>query len=546
MSAIHRISPEADVISKHHALATNITAAKSLCAILKSNLGPKGTLKMLVGGAGQIKLTKDGYVLLSEMAIQHPTAALIARTAAAQDSATGDGSTTAVLQTGELLRQCEMLVAEDVHPRVLCDGIFKGKHEALKFLETFKREINPVECKDEDAMRAKLVQIASTSLKTKVEAYMADLLTDICVDACKCIKKPGLPLDLHMVEIMTMQHHSDVDTRLVKGLVLDHGARHPNMSRDSKNCFILVANVCLEFENTEVHSGFFYKNAEQREKLVKAERMNVTQRVNRIIALKNEVVGTDKDKSFILINQGGIDPISLDMFQKNNIVGIRRAKRRNMERIPLACGGWACNSTADLTKEALGWADHVYEHAIGDDKFTFLEGVKNPTSCTVLIKGAHRHTVIQIKDALRDGLRAVKNVYNDNAWIPGAGAWELACHKHLMKYAESIKGRMKLGIQALAKSMLVIPKSLAMNSGFDQQDTMLKLMDEMSKSGEAGDKKTVGLCIHTGGPIDPTTEGIWDNYCVKKQTIYLATNISCQLLSVDEVMRAGRRLKKSG
>merc|ERR1712176_114661 len=216
------------------------------------------------------------------------------------------------------------------------------------------------------------------------------------------------------------------------------------------------------------------------------------------IALKNEVVGQDKTKSFVLINQGGIDPISLDMLQKNNIVGIRRAKRRNMERIPLACGGYACNSTADLTKDALGWADHVYEHQIGDDKFTFLEGVKNPTSCTVLIKGAHKHTVLQIKDALRDGLRAVKNVYSDQAWIPGAGAFELALYQHLMKHAESIKGRKKLGIHALAKSMLIIPKSLAGNSGFDQQDTMLKLMDDMSKAeaeSEAGDKKFVGLCV---------------------------------------------------
>lgn len=543
MAAIHRISPEADVISKHHALAANITAAKSLMSILKSNLGPKGTLKMLVGGAGQIKLTKDGYVLLSEMSIQHPTAALIARTAAAQDGATGDGSTTAVLQTGELLRQCEMMVAEDVHPRVLCDGIIEAKDEALKFLEKFKQEIDPVDNKDEDAVRAQLVEIASTSLRTKLEPHMAELLTEICVDACNCIKKPGQPLDLHMVEILTMQHHSDVDTRLVRGLVLDHGARHPQMKRDNKNCFILVANVCLEFENTEVHSGFFYKDAEQREKLVKAERFNVNKRVEDIIALKNEVCGDDKTKNFVLINQGGIDPISLDMLQKNGIVGIRRAKRRNMERIPLACGGYACNSTADLSPECLGYAGHVYEHAIGDDKFTFLEDVKNPTSVTVLIKGAHKHTVLQIKDALRDGLRAVKNVYSDKCWVPGAGAFELGCHQHLMKYADTVKGRKKLGIQALANSMLVIPKTLAVNSGFDQQDTMLKLQDEMRKT-EAGTEKTVGLCVATGGALDPQAEGIWDNYNVKKQTIYLATSIACQLLSVDEVIRAGRRMAK--
>jgi len=539
MSAIHRISPQADVISKKYALHANITAAKSLMQILRTNLGPKGTLKMLVGGAGQIKLTKDGYVLLSEMSIQHPTAALIARTAAAQDAGTGDGSTSAVLMTGELLRQCEMLIAEDVHPRILVDGILDGKLVALKFLETFKQVFDPMECKEGDA-RPLLCEVARTSLRTKLDVDMADQLTEICVDACSCIKKPNMPLDLHMIEILTMQHNTEFDTRLVRGMVLDHGARHPNMPKRSEKCFILVANVCLEYENTEVHSGFFYKSAEQREKLVKAERANVDGRVQDIINLKNEACSGENEKnSFILINQGGIDPISLDALQKNSIVGIRRAKRRNMERLPLCCGGYAVNSTKDLALDCLGYAGLVYEHSLGDDKFTFIEEVKNPTSVSIIIKGAHKHVVMQIKDAIRDGLRAVNNVYNDKFWIPGAGAFELACHDHLMKYADTCKGRSKLGIQALANSMLVIPKTLAINSGFDQQDTMLKLQDELKK------KPIVGLCVKTGGTIDPKEEGIWDNYCVKSQCLYLACGITSQLLSVDEIMRAGRRMQKS-
>merc|ERR1719317_779863 len=131
--------------------------------------------------------------------------------------------------------------------------------------------------------------------------------------------------------------------------------------------------------------------------------------------------------------------------------------------------------------DCLGYAGLVYEHSLGDDKFTFIEEVKNPTSVSIIIKGAHKHVVTQIKDAIRDGLRAVNNVYNDKFWIPGAGAFELACHDHLMKYSDTVKGRSKLGIQALANSMLIIPKTLALNSGFDQQDTMLKLQDELKK-----------------------------------------------------------------
>jgi len=325
---------------------------------------------------------------------------------------------------------------------------------------------------------------------------------------------------------------------LVRGLVLDHGARHPNMKRRSENCFILTANIGMEWEKTEVNSSFFWSSAEQREKLVAAERKHVNDKVAGVIKLKNQVCGDDKTKSFVVVNQQGIDPISLDMLQKNDIIGIRRAKKRNMERIPLACGGYAVNSEKDLVPECLGHAGLVYEHVLGEDKFTFIEDVKNSFSCTILIRGPNRHSINQIKDAIRDGLRAVKNTIKDEAVVLGAGCFEAEAYINLMRYKKTVDGRKKLGIQAFADALLAIPRTLVSNAGHDQQDVLIKLLQESEKG------KRVGVDLETGDVLDPKESGIFDNYCVKKQFLHLGSIIASKLLLVDEIMRAGRSMGK--
>merc|ERR1719412_2921932 len=212
------------------------------------------------------------------------------------------------------------------------------------------------------------------------------------------------------------------------------------MPKRSENCHILTANVSLEYEKTEVNSGFFYKSAEEREKLVAAERAFTDEKAKKIVELKKKVCdGTDK--TFVVVNQKGIDPFSLDAFAKEGIMGLRRAKRRNMERLALACGGVAMNSVEELEPSCLGQAGVVYEHVLGENKFTFVEECKNPLSVTVLMKGPNKHTLNQIKDAVRDGLRAVKNAIDDDCVVPGAGAFEVAAHAALKKYLETVKGR---------------------------------------------------------------------------------------------------------
>ncbi|CAI7579549.1 unnamed protein product [Penicillium glandicola] len=533
MSATQLLNPKAESRRRGEALKVNIGAGEGLQDVLKSNLGPSGTLKMLVDGAGAIKLTKDGNVLLREMQIQNPTAVMIARAATAQDDITGDGTTSVVLLVGELLKQAERHISEGLHPRVITDGYEIAKTEALKFLENFKLE-RPID-------RELLLSVARTSLSTKLNGALAEKLTPDIVDAVLAIHRAPEKPDLHMVEIMTMQHRSSSDTQLIRGLALDHGARHPDMPKRVENAFILTLNVSLEYEKSEINSGFYYSNAEQRDKLVESERKFVDAKLQKIVDLKKEVCGNDPNKGFVVINQKGIDPLSLDVLVKNGIFALRRAKRRNMERLQLVCGGTAQNSVEDLSPDVLGWAGLVYEHQLGEEKFTFVEEVKDPKSVTILIKGPNGHTITQVKDAVRDGLRSVYNTIVDGCVIPGAGAFQVACAVHLQSQAftKTVKGKAKWGVGAFADALLIIPKTLAANSGHDIQDSLAALHDE------ATDGNTVGLNLVTGEPMDPVQEGVFDSFRVLRNCIASSTGIASNLLLCDELLKA-RQMSKAG
>ncbi|ERE67512.1 T-complex protein 1 subunit zeta-2 [Cricetulus griseus] len=446
MAAIKVANPAAEVTRSQAALAVNICAARGLQDVLRPSLGPKGALKMLVSGAGDIKLTKDGNVLLHEMQIQHPTASIIAKVAAAQDHITGDGTTSNVLIIGELLKQADLYISEGLHPRIIAEGFDAAKTKALEVLDNIKVE--------KEMKREILLDVARTSLRTKVHAELADVLTEAVVDSVLAIRRPGLPIDLFMVEIYVyfMKHYS------------------PEY-----------------WDRKEVSSGFFYKTVEEKEKLVKAERKFIEDRVQKIIDLKQKVCA-ESNKGFVVINQKGIDPFSLEMLAKYDIVALRRAKRRNLESQDLMCAGQRPN----------------------------------------------KHTLIQIKDALRDGLRAVKNAIEDGCVVPGAGAVEVAIAEALVNYKHRVQGRARLGIQAFADALLIIPKVLAQNSGYDLQETLIKIQTEHAES-----KELVGIDLNTGEPMVAAEAGVWDNYCVKKHLLHSCTVIATNILLVDEIMRAG-------
>ena len=532
------INNKGEELDREGALRMNLTAASSLSGVIRSNIGPKGTEKMLVGGAGQVKITKDGNVLLHEMSIIHPTAQMIARAATAQDDTVGDGSSSNVLFIGELFMQSFRYVQEGIHVSHLVDGIELAKKKSLEFLEECKY-------KPEKIDREFLLNAARTALRTKLPIKLADQMTEIVTDAVLTIKKDE-GIDLHMVEIMHQHQKMSSDTKLIKGLVLDHGGRHPSMPKRLENCYILNCNVSLEYENTEVHSKLIYSNAEQREKLLKSEHKATDDLCLKIIALKRELCDSEEGKKnnrhFVVINQKGIDPLSLDLLAREGILGLRRAKKRNAERLVLACGGNAVNSFDDLTVNDLGYADIIYEEQIDDEKYTYIEGVKNPQSCTILVRAASGYEIAQIKDAIRDGLRAVKNVFDDESIIPGAGAFEIACSDKLKEYSKTkeVEGKKYYGVNAFADALLIIPKAICENAGIDSQESIIN-----ANRAYIENKKLMGIDLNDNGkPINPVDHGIFDNYCVKKSMLNISPVLTQQFLMVDEIIRAGKHAGK--
>jgi len=510
---------------------------------------------MLVSGALDIKLTKDGNVCLHEMQIKHPTASLIARVATAQDDITGDGTTSCVLLIAELLKQADTLMYGGVrfqalHPRIVASGFDLAKARCLAVLEGMKIPLEGGAIPH----RATLLNVAATSLKTKLHFNLASSLAENIVDAVVAVYDPkedaAEQLDLHRVEIMQMQHKRDMDSTLVRGIVLDHGGRHPDMPKRVDNAYIFTCNISMEYEKTEINSSFFYKSASERDKLVQAEREFIDERVRKIIALKRRVCDDaasdsgDSKPNFVVINQKGIDPLSLDLLAKEGILALRRAKRRNMERMALACGGYAVNCADNLTEDCLGKAGLVYEYTLGEDKFTFVEQCANPKSVTLLIKGPNKHTLVQIKDAINDGMKAVRNTIADKCVVPGAGALELACALDLEQYRQTLSGREAFGVEAFQNAMMVIPSVLAENSAFDVKECEAKMLSEVRRvrqanGGKVSGTNAVGLDLETGEPMQPAAAGVFDNYVVKKQIIESATVIASNLLLVDEMMRAG-------
>jgi T-complex protein 1 subunit zeta len=415
---------------------------------------------------------------------------------------------------------------------LIAEGYEIAKDMVIEFLEAFKVPAPKIY---ED--RELITNVVRTSLRTKLSTEVADKMSDAVVDAMFSVAVEGSPIDLHMVEVMEMQHKKGSDSTFINGIVLDHGSRHPDMPTSLENVHILTCNVSMEYEKTEISAGFYYSSAEEREKFVDSERKFTEEKVRQVIDFKRRVC--KEGESFALINQKGIDPMALDMLAKEGIFALRRAKRRNMERLTLACGGMPVNSVDDLEVDALGWAGKLREETLGEDKFTFVEDVRLGRSCTILIRGPNKHTIEQIKDATRDGLRAAKSAMEDRAMVPGAGAFEVAAYRMLMRRKGAVSGRAKLGVEAFANAMLVVPKTLAENSGLDVQESIIKLEEEQERSGEA-----VGLDLSTGDTFLPSAMGIWDSYTVKKQTLNLSTILATQLLLVDEVMKAGKSMGK--
>ena len=385
----------------------NFKAAEALQNTLKSCFGPKGQYKMLVSGSGEVKLSKDGKTLLSEMSITHPSVTLIAKGALGQIAKCGDGTITLIILVTELIKLSYRYLSNGIHPNTIISEISLIFRSAVNELDGIKILW--------DNGKEDLIKFIDTFLKTKMSSELASHFSLILFQAYSSLIK-GSNIDFNMIEIVRIPEGQLIDSFFFDGLILDHGSRHPNAPKRLSKCYVMILNVSLEYEKTEINSGFYYSNSNERKTLVDSEKKFIEERVQKIIEFKKKL---EKGANLIVINQQGIDPRSLETLSQNGIPALRRAKRRNMERLEKICGGRALNSLEELRIEDMGYSEEFFEVSIGEEKMTFIKGFEKSLGGTIVLKGALKPELDMTHECVKRAFENLSSFLPHPYFVPG-------------------------------------------------------------------------------------------------------------------------------
>jgi len=499
----------------------NIMAAKIVAEAVKSSLGPKGMDKMLVDSLGDVTITSDGKTILDEIDVEHPAAKMMVEVAKTQDDEVGDGTTTSVVVAGELLSKAEELIDKNVHPMVIIDGYRRAADRALEILENIAIPVDPT---DKEALK----KVAMTSMASKLVSENKEQLAEIAVDAVLHVaRKIGdqYRVDLDDIMVEKKPGESIIDTRLIKGIVLDKEVVHSGMPKRVENAKIALLNCPLEVEKTEFDAKINIESPEEINAFLKEEE-NI---------LKGMVEKVEAAGANVLICQKGIDDMAQHFLARKGILAVRRAKKSDMEKLSKATGGRIITNIDDLNSEDLGYAELVEERKIGDDKMVFIEGCKDPRSVAILIRGGTERIVDEAERSVHDALCVVRDVVQEPKILAGGGDPEIEVARELREYAESLPGREQLAAQAFADAVESVPVTLAENAGLDPID----VISDLRAAHEKGEK-WAGIDVFEGKVSDMEKLGVYEPVAVKKQAIKSATEAATMILKIDDVIAAGK------
>jgi len=499
----------------------NIMAARIVAEAVKTSLGPKGMDKMLVDSFGDVTITSDGRTILDEMDVQHPAAKMMVEVAKTQDNEVGDGTTTVVVLSGELLGKAEELIEKNVHPTIIIDGYKKAAEKALEALDQIAIKVDPTD-------KEFLTKVAMTSMASKLVSENREYLAKLAVEAILQVAEKteeGYRVDVDDVKVEKKPGESVTDTKLIKGIVIDKEVVHPGMPKRVENAKIALLNCPLEIEKTEFDAKINIESPEQMEAFLKEEERMLQEMVNKIASVGANVV----------ICQKGIDDAAQHFLARKKILALRRVKKSDMEKLSKATGGKIITNLDDMTEADLGYAALVEERKIGDDKMTFIEGCKHPKSVTILIRGGTERVIDEAERSIHDALCVVRDVVEEPKIVAGGGAPEIEVARILRNYAESLPGREQLAVMSFAEALESIPVTLAENAGLDPIDILSELRARHDKG-----EKWVGVGVHEGKVIDTYQTNVLEPVSVKKQVIKSATEASTMILKIDDVIAAAK------
>ncbi|MBI2576368.1 TCP-1/cpn60 chaperonin family protein [Candidatus Woesearchaeota archaeon] len=505
-----------------NAQKNNILAAKLVAETVRTTLGPKGMDKMIVDSLGDITITNDGVTILEEMQVEHPTAKMIVEVAKTQEAEVGDGTTTAVVLAGELLKNAEDLLDKEVHPTVIAKGYRLAEAEAQKILEKIAEKITATD----DIL---LQKIAMTAMTGKGAESSKEKLSLIAVKAVKLVsdlEDGKVMIDRENIKLEKKVGAAVSQTELVEGIVLDKERVHAGMPRSLKNAKIALIDSAIEIKNTEIDAKIQITDPSQIQGFLDQEEKMLRDKVDKIV----------NSGATVVICQKGIDDLAQHFLAKKNIYAVRRAKQSDMEALARATGGKIVTNLEDLGSDDLGFAGVVEEVKVGDEEMTYIRNCKNPKSVTVLIRGGTEHFVDEVKRAMEDAVGDVAAALKEGKVVAGAGATEIELSRQLKAFSESLSGREQLAIQAYANAIEIIPRTLAENAGLDPIDVLTEL-----KSAHDKGKKWAGIDVFSGKVMDSWETGVIEPLKIKTQAISSATEVAVMILRIDDVIAGSTR-----
>ncbi len=510
---------------------TNIAVGYAVASIVKTTLGPKGMDKMLVSELGDIVITNDGAAILEEMNVEHPVAKILVEVAKTQDKEVGDGTTSAVIIAGDLLRNAGNLLDQGIPPAAIIKGYDMARDKAMAALRGASSSIS---IKDAD----KLEKIAKVSIGSKNigSELTKNNLVKLAIQAITQVStKEGdkYKIDKDFIKLEKKEGGSIDETEFINGVLVDKEMAHPGMPKSVKNAKIALLDVALEIEKTETDAKIEITSPEQMQAFLNQEEKMLKQMVEKV----------SKSQANVIFVQKGIDDVAQHYLAKAGISAVRRVKKSDMEKLAKATGARMVTSLDDLTQEDLGFAGLVEERKISGEQMVFVEKCKDPKSVTIFIRGGTKQATDEVERALTDVLGALTSAVEDGKYVTGGGSTEIEVASKLRETATDVGGREQLAIQAFADALEVIPKALADSAGMDPIDTLVQLRSKhKSTSG-----KNFGVDVYSNVVADMDKLGIIEPLKVKAQAITSATEATVSILRIDDMISSkGTRPPQGG
>ncbi|TFY55940.1 hypothetical protein EVG20_g9132 [Dentipellis fragilis] len=515
--------------SGRKAQISNITAAKTVADVIRTCLGPKAMLKMILDPMGGILLTNDGNAILREIDVAHPAAKNMIELSRTQDEECGDGTTSVIVLAGEILAQSLAQLERDIHPVVIISAYNKALQAALEIVDSISI---PIDTSDD----AQMLALIKTSIGTKFVIRWSDLMCKLALQAVRTVAANDA--GVQTVDIKRYARVEKVpggeieDSRVLDGVMLNKDITHPQMRRRIVRPRIVLLDCPLEYKKGESQTNIEISREADFARINQIEEEQVKAMVDRILEFKPDLVITEK----------GVSDYAQYFFAKANVSALRRVRKSDNNRIARAVGATIVNRVEDLRESDIGTKCGLFNiEKIGDEYFTFLTECDEPKACTILLRGPSKDILNEVDRNLADAMSVARNVFFNPRLVPGGGATEMAVSVGLHARAHTISGTEAGPFRAVADAMEVIPRTLVQNSG----GNAIRVLTEL-RAKHANGEYSWGINGDTGKIVDMKTYGLYESASVKIQTFKTAIEAARVLLRVDDVVQATRKEREEG